>query len=445
HHHGDDESIITQNKAKYFSSNIDHSPLIPKGRKPIMIWWTSHIFPHSKDHQNHEIQCKRGSCITSIDRSLRDDPATRMFIFYGTDLRATELPLPRSPWHEWALFHEESPKNNWMLTFENALRMFNHTATFRRESDYPLSSQYVKDLRDWTQPPVPLEMKNRLQKEKGLAAVVYVQRDCHTPSDRESYLQELMKHLKIDSYGPCLNNKKMPQEIDGFVKLHSPVFHEFLAQYKFHIAFENAICQDYMTEKLFRPIEVGSVPIYMGSSLARDWMPNEKSVIFVDNFLSPEDLAKYIRYLDSDGDAYQKYLEYKKPGGITNEYLLKAIKNRPWHILGDWDKVNFGHRMYAHFECHLCDRMIEHQEALQAHKLNPGKFPPPPPKVAHGDHLECPEPVMSIDLEQKINKSTNYWEGYREAIAFKNMLEAREIDSSKFTSKYLKEKTDKYP
>jgi len=288
-------------------------------------------------------------------------------------------------------------------------------------------------------------MSSRLQKEKGLAPIVYVQRDCYTPSDRERYVQELMKHIKIDSYGPCRNNKKMPPEIDGFVKLHSPEFYEFLAQYKFHIAFENAICNDYMTEKLFRPIEVGSVPIYMGSPLARDWMPNERTAIFVNNYQDPEELADYIKFLDSNDWEYLTYLEYKEEGGITNDFLINAIKHRPWRVLGEWDKVNFGHRMYAQFECHLCDHMIEHQKMLKAHKLNPDEVEPPPPKMASSDHLECPEPVMSIEADNKVNKSINYWEGLREAIAFEQMLEAGETDSSKFVSKYLKQKTDKYP
>ena len=41
-------------------------------------------------------------------------------------------------------------------------RMFNHTATFRRESDYPVSSQSIQDLQDWTKPPLPLKTKTRL-------------------------------------------------------------------------------------------------------------------------------------------------------------------------------------------------------------------------------------------------------------------------------------------
>lgn len=46
---------------------------------------------------------------------------------------------------------------------------------------------------------------------------------------------------------------------------NSEEFLHFVAQYKFTIAFENAVCEDYITEKLWRPLTVGSIPIYLGS------------------------------------------------------------------------------------------------------------------------------------------------------------------------------------
>lgn len=53
-------------------------------------------------------------------------------------------------------------------------------------------------------------MKNeRLDK---LAPVLYLQSSCDTPIDRDKYVQELMKYVKIDSYGVCLNNKEIPEE-----------------------------------------------------------------------------------------------------------------------------------------------------------------------------------------------------------------------------------------
>lgn len=48
--------------------------------------------------------------------------------------------------------------------------------------------------------------------------------------------------------------------------MHSEEFYRFAARYKFTLAMENAVCDDYMTEKLWRPFRVGSVPIIFGSS-----------------------------------------------------------------------------------------------------------------------------------------------------------------------------------
>lgn len=40
---------------------------------------------------------------------------------------------------------------------------------------------------------------------------------------------------------------------------------QFISKYKFVIAFENAICDDYISEKFWRPLIAGAVPIYFGS------------------------------------------------------------------------------------------------------------------------------------------------------------------------------------
>jgi hypothetical protein len=41
-------------------------------------------------------------------------------------------------------------------------------------------------------------------------------------------------------------------------------FLALLAKYKFVIAIENAVCEDYVTEKLWRALHLGAVPLYLG-------------------------------------------------------------------------------------------------------------------------------------------------------------------------------------
>ena len=74
------------------------------------------------------------------------------------------------------------------------MNMFNHTATFKRHSDVPLTTQWltsIDDLLDSTYV-IDVKEKTQLQKDENLAPIIYIQSDCNTPSDRDSYIKQLM-------------------------------------------------------------------------------------------------------------------------------------------------------------------------------------------------------------------------------------------------------------
>lgn len=50
-------------------------------------------------------------------------------------------------------------------------------------------------------------------------------------------------------------------------------------RYKFCVAMENSIRQDYMTEKMWDALAAGCVPIYLGSSNAPQIIPDSSGVI----------------------------------------------------------------------------------------------------------------------------------------------------------------------
>ena len=103
---------------------------------------------------------------------------------------------------------------------------------------------------------MPLSTKNRLIQKDDLGLVAYVQSSCDTPSGRDEYVSELMKHIKVDSYGHCLHNKDLPNHLNEPQKMKDPDFLHILAQYKFVLAIENAVCPDYITEKLWKVLQV---------------------------------------------------------------------------------------------------------------------------------------------------------------------------------------------
>ncbi|CAJ0940636.1 unnamed protein product [Ranitomeya imitator] len=317
------------------------------GNYPVMLWWSP-----LTGETGRLGQCGGETCFFTINRTYLRNPSTKAILFYGTDFSIDSLPLPRKPYHEWALFHEESPKNNYKLFHPPTITLFNHTATFSRHSHLPLTSQYLEDLRTLTSLEyfVSLQKKNILRKE--LAPVVYVQSDCDPPSDRDTYVQELMKYISVDSYGECLHNRDLPPQVSNPSFMDDSQFYRILAQYKFILAFENAVCDDYITEKLWRPLKLGSVPIYHGAANIEDWLPSNKSVIIVGRFSQPRELAQYITQLDRNDSLYMEYLEWKLQGQINNNPLIHAIKDRTWGVQ-DVTQDNY----IDAFECMVCRRV----------------------------------------------------------------------------------------
>lgn len=76
--------------------------------------------------------------------------------------------------------------------------------------------------------------------------------------------------------------------------------------YKFYLAFENSICKDYFTEKLFRMMKYDVVPIVYGNGYEFNGLP-ESSYINALDFESIEALSKYLIYLNGNDTAYNEY------------------------------------------------------------------------------------------------------------------------------------------
>ncbi|XP_054711973.1 alpha-(1,3)-fucosyltransferase 10-like [Uloborus diversus] len=366
---------------------------IPIGTReyPILLWWT----PFTGESGAFK-RCGKEICFFTEQRKYFTDDLTKAILFYGSSFSPTDLPLPRMPYHDWALLHEESPKNNYLFSMEKVMKLFNHTATFRRESDLPLTLQYLQSLDSLKSKKffVPTAVKSLKSKE--LAPVVYVQTDCNTPSERDSYVEELAKHIPVDSYGKCLQNKELPPGLtDAASSFNSEAFFFILSQYKFNLAFENAVCRDYITEKLWRPLEIGSVPIYYGSPAVEDWLPNPESAILAKNFASPKHLAEHLLRLKADDEAYERHLEHKILNKISNKRLIEGTAYREWGVNNDLTKPNF----IDSFECLVCKRVAENYRREQKGQKRK-KY------QATMEHYGCPEPVSPFTLEPD---SSSWW------------------------------------
>ena len=70
-----------------------------------------------------------------------------MIVLTGTEMDLCDLPPPRRAHQEWALLQDESPQNNdFLFSHSEVMELFNFTSTFKRKSDFPLATRWLKDI-----------------------------------------------------------------------------------------------------------------------------------------------------------------------------------------------------------------------------------------------------------------------------------------------------------
>jgi hypothetical protein len=133
-------------------------------------------------------------------------------------------------------------------------------------------------------------------------------------NDREHWLEELLRLLKVESYGACHNNAVVDPEVAKKVKGNPwKTKIEVSRRFLFQLVFENSDVTDYVTEKLYQALEAGTIPVYIGAK-GEVWrhLPNRTSIIYVADFKGPEDLAAYVQKVAENVTLYNSYLEWKK-------------------------------------------------------------------------------------------------------------------------------------
>ncbi|XP_076807335.1 4-galactosyl-N-acetylglucosaminide 3-alpha-L-fucosyltransferase 9-like isoform X2 [Clavelina lepadiformis] len=164
---------------------------------------------------------------------------------------------------------------------------------------------------------------------------------------RMQYAMELDKAgIKFSRYGYCFNHNESQPRVSGSVVA--------LTEHKFYFAFENSLhCKDYITEKFWQnSLKNGVVPIV--------WGPTKEDIlsvapldsfIFAENFESPAELAKYLKFLDENDEEYRKYFKWREDETMTDERMVEMIKERYPNL-----------DVYVNKRETLCDKLLQNNE-----------------------------------------------------------------------------------
>jgi hypothetical protein len=238
-------------------------------------------------------------CRFTDDRSLlaRADALLFSLIY----LEPAHLPLAKaSPNQAWIAHCGESPTNYFGRNLRRpVMQRFDLHATISDSAHVRFNYLSFDLFGDRTlarllAPPPDLASKTGL--------VVWLASNCNAP--RQDYVAQLMQHMRVDNHGDCLRN--MP--VDEQAGRRQPDWQQrkidLIATYRFVLAFENSVADNYVTEKFYHAFLARTVPIFMGTSNVHRFAPSNDSYIDVARFASARDLAEHLLALSNDREQY---------------------------------------------------------------------------------------------------------------------------------------------
>ena len=146
--------------------------------------------------------------------------------------------------------------------------------------------------------------------KKKYREALWIASDCYTRSNREEYIKILQKYIDVDVVGKCSAGKK--EWNCGKRYVHDDCYN-VLNDYKFFLAFESSLCEDYITEKIFENYNYDVVIVVRGGNFRNNTSQvlQGATYINVDSFESIEALGLYLQELGRDVHQYASILESK--------------------------------------------------------------------------------------------------------------------------------------
>jgi len=317
-----------------------------KGAKKILIWntyWKSKVLWNKVLGKIIHGECPVSNCVFTLDK--RELETSGAVLFHIVDLLHYHFLLPRHrpPWKQvWIGMTYEPPfiltRTGLDLSTLNGL--FNRTMSYRRDSDIVIrhgtfhrindhtnvltslrastkTSALDGSVSNWVNSRDDPQTRNYAIGKRRLVAWFASSRGCKSQSGREKYVQELRRHIDVDVYGACGKFKcgeqktmRKPYKVE-----HDDCYFLVSVAYKFILAFENSVCEDYVTEKLYNNLKLNVIPIVFGGGNYSFYAP-PNSVIDASVY-SPEGLASYLQLLDSNDTLYNEYFRWKTEFTIT--------------------------------------------------------------------------------------------------------------------------------
>lgn len=314
--------------------------------KTILFWSGFYTAPASRwtVKMGHVI-CGQYVCDLTDNRTRYNTSDALMFHqrcpSFVKDMTKLAAESVRPPNQRWVLYNRESASWTKGRDIAPARDLVNWTIGYRRDNDIYVPTAVIKrgQYLDGYDP-----KKNYMEGKTGHVAVLMSMCNWGGYKSRSDYINLLKRSgLHVDIQGNC--GRKC-----GDFKSCANV----LRTYKFVLAFENSLCDDYITEKPYRnAFALGAIPVVMSKANVSDpsILP-PGSFINGRKFPTAAALVQHINKVGSDPTLYNSYFEWRA------KWTFSLIS------------VNEGHVTFPpDYYCPLCEKLHSDSESKVIHNL----------------------------------------------------------------------------
>ncbi|XP_069942370.1 4-galactosyl-N-acetylglucosaminide 3-alpha-L-fucosyltransferase FUT6-like [Cherax quadricarinatus] len=292
------------------------------GYIPKVVMYINKMFVHFDWYYMNMLDITEGRCPLpcNITSDIREVTTADVVLIHLVSVENKEKLLKdlgtRDLSQPWIMFEVETYlKGNIMFhnDYKSLDGVFNRTMHYRQDSDVHLLHGFVvRRGRETSLLPPTWRRQPELQQINNTQnlAVAFVS-NCKDNSGRLKYIEALKKHAPIDVYGKC-GSLKCGHSLythHGYRIDLEPCMQYAGHHYLFYLAFENALCKDYVTEKLYNLLYYPIVPVVLGAADYSTLLPPGSYISAQD--YTPEQLAQKLKYLADHPKEYKAYLSWR--------------------------------------------------------------------------------------------------------------------------------------
>ncbi|XP_053391811.1 alpha-(1,3)-fucosyltransferase C-like [Mercenaria mercenaria] len=271
--------------------------------------------------------CEFNNCVITDEKQCLEN--SDAVIFKGAHL-PKKYPFKRPHGQVWIFAEDENPfyYNSFRGNYKNDVwkGAFNWTMTYNMNN----TDIYLPNGEIWKRKAEDNRDFHKIAKSKTKDAIIITSR-CKTDSKRELVINKLKKYINIDIFGRCGRKWNC-----GTMYVHDDCFNILNHSYRFYLAFENALCKGYVTEKFFENFNYDILLVSRAGKTNSTGTLMIPKNIYIDatDFKSIDDLGRYLQRLASNDTEYARILRRK------SQYYFPGFQE-----------------VYQSALCKLCERM----------------------------------------------------------------------------------------